>query len=278
MPKAKKKKSGGGGGLGRQVVGISRDRETGRYKKMDRDLEAHSTGIWRPSQGTNYASDDMVEFNMVVRADELVRFPENPFCLIMSAKHINSDFIGDAALQRNNAAQADAKRTENPDLADLTKTTWLAPQQNNPAVNLEGSLGGASFVDHLEVLVNGMPVDLAELGPHWYIWQGINRNFMSEQAKKLRYQGVPRCSTATTRMAPPQGTDAKDRKMPKDLLDSMETLQFDGLKTSKNKLLRFNIDGHWPFQVRTAEFARVQVLTHVLSFSDPVKHHASHDG
>ena len=223
------------------LPGITSAKSEGKYHKLGgNDVESTSTGFWRPSTNSNINADEMIEFNLTVRLDQMIKFPAKAFCLLLEATHPNRLF-----LPKPNTGDYAA------DVTPLQKqeTGYLDPTNLNPAIHFEGALGASSFFWKMDILVNDHPLRSDELGNWGYVFQVMNQIFTDWKTKLEHYGGVPRCSTAVDRVAPSTADAAGEwkKKMSKDLLDSMESLTFDSVTSSKSKLLRFSMDGKWPF-------------------------------
>jgi hypothetical protein len=132
---------------------------------------------------------------------------------------------------------------------EKTRQVFIRPVDHEPACYLEPTLGGATFVSKVEVLVNGEPVDQPSLGEHGYLYQKINRTFCSDRLRQLKYGGklAPLISSTSERVM--NGTDAtKDDER---LKASLRLLQHQDKLASQSNVLFFGVDGIFPFDCKS---------------------------
>ena len=116
------------------------------------------------------------------------------------------------------------------------------PTKREPNQFLEGALGAAALFEKVTVEVNGYPVTQEQMQEWGYIYQVINRTYMNREDCVRKYgRDFPRVSTSL------DGAIATDGKMPQDLKDSMQSLEFDAPVKGSKKILSFGADGIWPF-------------------------------
>ena len=248
MPKRKRSTDGGGvggkeskiarlhgGATKRNLPGIASSGQ-GKYRRLEQDLDRRSTQIWRPVPNSDLKNEDMIEFSMTVRADEMVRFPENPLCLLVDATVANPDYV---------PLKAGEARPDTATVDQIRERDNLDPQGLAPAIFIEGVLGARAFFEKIDVLINGMPVDFDEMGNFGHIFQCLNRIFTDVETKRDRYGGVPRCSTSNDMKAPDVATGKYKEAMSNDLLESMESLQYVSKSSGSNRVMRFNFDCKW---------------------------------
>jgi len=177
------------------------------------------------------------------------RFNGDCLYLKIGAKYVNPVFVSltEALPAPVNNVVADVR----------TRYYNLRSKTKNPRVFLEGALGAATFIERVEVLINGWAVTQEQMGSHGYIYQTMNRSYMTEARQKAKYgRTFPRVSTARD-LRP---TVAATEKVDASLLDSMTPLEADDDTTETYRILRFGIDGETTSSAR----ARPRNLTSPL--------------
>jgi hypothetical protein len=208
----------------RTVEGIA-VKGDGKYQLTDADVKERKWMFWRMSPGTNLKRDLIWEFQMQVRKDQLIRFPTESLFMHFNAKIVNGDYVSETS------DPVDGKK-------DVRVSHYfLQPHSKAPSVYFEGALGAASFIDRVEVLVNGVPVpDTQGMGSFGYIYATQNKLYCSEKRRKDKYlRDIPRVSTSGDR-------DASKTDLSDDMKDSMESLQFDTAVASADMVERFTLD------------------------------------
>lgn len=181
MTKRKRsKKSGGGEGGGpskkqKLMPGLA-PAGHGRYQRPALELERRSTQVWKPVPNTDLQNEDVIEFSLTVKADEMIRFPENAFCLNFLATVPNPDY------QEPPKAPANDVRTE----VQKRKRNFLDPKNLAPAAFIENSLGGSAWFDKMDVYINGFLLDHDHLGNFQHIWQTMNRIYTDAETQRDR--------------------------------------------------------------------------------------------
>ena len=213
----------GGTGVKRTLEGIATSSD-GRYKGLELDVKDQQWNFWKMSPGQDVGRDLIWEFNMTTRKDQMIRFPTDCMFMRYNAQCRNKDFISATAAEQANKHV----KVEN---------YFLRAREGEPPLYFEGALGPASFIDRVEVLVNGLPMQAHQgMGSLGYIYQTQNKLYTSDKVRKQKYQrDIPRVSLS------------KDRATgvvpyPTDMDESMRTLNFDSNLASTDKVERFNME------------------------------------
>lgn len=114
---------------------------------------------------------------------------------------------------------------------------FLRPLLKHPAVYLDPAVSGRAFFDHIEVEINGFPVDTSGLvGPHGWLYSAFQKTFCSDELRREKYNKTfARVSNGLERSVANDLSDV--------MKESMELLEFDKYDVSKAKRLNFNFDG-----------------------------------
>jgi hypothetical protein len=163
----------------------------------------------------------------------LPRFNGDCLYLKIGAKYVQPAFVG---------AQANIPDPVRGVTADVrTRYYYLRSKAKDPRAYLEGALGAATFIERVEVIINGYDVKEEQMGSHGYIYQVANRTYMTESRQKAKYgRSFPRVSNGHDNR--PVVTVAGE-KVDSSLLNSFAPLESDDDTTEAYHILRFGIDG-----------------------------------
>ena len=162
----------------------------------------------------------------------LCRFGYNPFRIRLTAKVPNAHYSADA-----NVPQPDVNNIRTQDLL-------IQPVSKSPRRFFDGMLGASSLFDKIDVTVNGWDIKNETMAEHGYIYQCQNRLYMSREARVKKYgRDFPRISNEADGKLPAAATG----ELNKDMLDSVQSLQFAHPVTGADKQLSFGADGIWPW-------------------------------
>lgn len=124
-----------------------------------------------------------------------------------------------------------------------------------PPVYLDPCLGPAAFFSKIEVRIKDTKIDAARLEEFGYIYQSLNRRFMTAEAQRERYGTTfPRVNTSSKRIA----TDAT--LMSEELKEASVSLTFEGWDNALSRSVSFGFDGESRRNLSSLEFAGANEL------------------
>ena len=209
----------------------------GRYRVTEEEIKERNFYTWRVDPGVDLNRDSVWEMNMIIRHDQLVRFPPECMFIKFTAKAPNKDFIAGGQ-----GAEVTGKyvRLEN---------AYTMPQEDKPAVFFDGCVGASAIFSGCEVLVNGVPVpDTQGMSSFQFVYAAINKIYCTEKHRREKYlREIYRVSTDGDGTIPQVPKEAGSQEMvpgdhPPDMDACMELLQFDDQAASNPKLGRFTMD------------------------------------
>jgi hypothetical protein len=211
----------------------------------------------QPTGGFQEASPT-VRFDIKLAPNEIARFSDEPVTVEFTAKMPNPD---------HQAGSRDADR--------MDPLQYTQPHQELPPYYLNPNLKGASFFSKVEINLDGQQVVTSEnLEDRCFLYQNLHRVFTNDSIRKRKYgeRGhwisttlektiepgvVERAGTAITTallvagpMIPVPAREAVPAKIPKALSRAMESLQFDGKRTSLTQVVTAGWDSTFPFSVQ----------------------------
>jgi hypothetical protein len=122
----------------------------------------------------------------------------------------------------------------------LAKVHLVRARSLKPPVYLDPCLGPAAFFSKIEVRIKDTKMNAAQLEEFGYIYQSLNRRFMTQDAQMERYgKTFPRINTTAKRVA------ADTSLMVEDLKKAAATLNFDNWDNDISLSVRFGMDGRF---------------------------------
>ena len=202
----------------------------GRYRVTEEEIKDRFNYSWRVDPGVDLNRDSAWEMNMIVRQDQLVRFPQDCLYIKFTATQTNKDYESASAVE----VEGKNKRV---------KDLFTQPQTNNPAVYFDGCVGAGAFFQSCEVLVNGVPVpDTQGMGSFQFIYSALNKIYCSQKHREEKYPTkIYRISNDKDGHIPVDH-DHKPLAHPAVMDKCMELLQFNDRAVSTSKLGRFTMD------------------------------------
>ena len=205
----------------RKIPGIFGESD-GSHEKLTMDVLNLTKGVCRPWNAAELNTDDVIEYHLNARKDQMIRLDTQAFCMTVDIRVQN---------KTHDAASGDA---------NIAATHhFMQPQGLDPPAFLDPALGGAALFSEVEVSVDGMPITTPRLGKHGFLYSAFNKVYCSERLRLEKYGcAVPRVSTEQGR----KPTSVASGEAP-DMKAAMESLQYDHKLNAKSKVLRFSMDG-----------------------------------
>jgi hypothetical protein len=156
------------------------------------------------------------------------RFPERPFFVKLFGSYLNP---GDQV-------KADGTGTTEQE----TIRHALRARSFLPPVYLDEKLEASVFFSKIEVIINDVKIDIQSLDEWTYIFQAINHIYCSDELSKRKYgKKLTKISSSEDRL------QANANNMTPTAKAVSRSLQFRNWNTNVPNLIRFGIEGVWPF-------------------------------
>jgi hypothetical protein len=156
------------------------------------------------------------------------RFPEECFFLSFTAKVKNTT---------HNAGNAQT--------GENVPFWYFQPRHYCPPYYFDDTLGAASFFSRVELFVNDRLIKDEQMSDHGYVYQHINRSFMTPEAQVERYgRTFKHVDVTAERAIGAHGGGANPgTNIPDYMKGLMDSLEFDGRIATKHKTACFSFDG-----------------------------------